>query len=184
MKKYVLKYGFIAGGMMSAFMLMTVPFMSQIGFDYGAIIGYSGMIVAFLMVYFGVRAYRDNVLNGSIRFWQAFKTGLLITAISSACYVATWQVVYFGGLAPNFMRDYTAHTLEKAKAAGTPQAEIDKQVQEMEEFQAMYQNPLVNAAITFIEPLPVGLLFTLLTAGLLSRKRRTAGAAGGLASQT
>ena len=33
----------------------------------------------------------------------------------------------------------------------------------------MYKNPLVNIALTFLEPLPVGLVFTLVTAGLLSR---------------
>jgi len=40
----------------------------------------------------------------------------------------------------------------------------------------MYQNPLVNIAFTFIEPLPVGLLITLVTAGVVSRKRRPEGA--------
>jgi hypothetical protein len=36
----------------------------------------------------------------------------------------------------------------------------------------MYKNPLVNIAFTFLEPLPVGLIFSLVTAGVLSRKRR------------
>ena len=43
----------------------------------------------------------------------------------------------------------------------------------MKKFAAMYQNPAVNAAITFIEPLPVGLVITLVSAGIL-RRRRTA----------
>ena len=47
----------------------------------------------------------------------------------------------------------------------------------MAEFKEMYKNPLVNIALTFLEPLPVGLVFTLVTAGVLSRKRRTEGAA-------
>jgi hypothetical protein len=34
----------------------------------------------------------------------------------------------------------------------------------------------VNIALTFLEPLPVGLLFTLVTAGVLSRKRRVSAA--------
>lgn len=44
----------------------------------------------------------------------------------------------------------------------------------MEKFREMNKNPLVNIAYTTIEPLPVGLLFTLVTAGVLSRKRRDA----------
>ena len=33
-------------------------------------------------------------------------------------------------------------------------------------------NPLVNVAFTLLEPLPVGLVFTLVSAGVLSRKRQ------------
>jgi hypothetical protein len=47
----------------------------------------------------------------------------------------------------------------------------------MNELKEMYRNPLVNIALTFLEPLPVGLLFTLVTAVALSRKRRVQGAA-------
>jgi hypothetical protein len=36
----------------------------------------------------------------------------------------------------------------------------------------LYQNPLVNMAYTFIEPLPVGLLMTLISAAILRRKAR------------
>ena len=43
----------------------------------------------------------------------------------------------------------------------------------------LYKNPLINIAITFLEPLPVGLLFTLVSAGVLSRKRRDQSAAAG-----
>ena len=52
-------------------------------------IGYTGMVLAFLMVYFGVRSYRDNVAGGQIGFGRAFVVGLAITFVASACYVAT-----------------------------------------------------------------------------------------------
>jgi hypothetical protein len=45
----------------------------------------------------------------------------------------------------------------------------------MAEFAELYKNPAINAAITFIEPLPVGLIIALVTAGVLSQ-RRNAGA--------
>jgi hypothetical protein len=41
----------------------------------------------------------------------------------------------------------------------------------------MYKNPLINVAMTFIEPFPVGLLVTLVSAAIL-RKRRTTPAGG------
>jgi hypothetical protein len=36
----------------------------------------------------------------------------------------------------------------------------------------MYKNPLYNAAFTFMEPLPVGLIVALVSAGVLSRRRK------------
>ena len=35
---------------------------------------------------------------------------------------------------------------------------------------AMLNNPLINAAMTFIEPFPVGLVVTLVSAGILRRR--------------
>ena len=170
MKKIVLTFGFIAGAMLSAMMLITLPFQDQIGFDKGAIIGYTTMVLAFLMVFFGVKSYRDNVAGGTVSFGRAFKVGILITFIASSCYVATWQLVYYK-LAPDFGDKYAAYAMEKAKKSGATEAQLAAQAKEMQEFTEMYKNPLFNIAITFIEPLPVGLLFTLVSAGTLSRRR-------------
>ncbi len=172
MRRIILTFGLIAGGILSAMMMLTIPFQDQIGFDRGAIIGYTTMIIAFLMVYFGVRSFRDNVAGGSVTFARAFVVGLGITAVASACYVATWQFVYHK-LAPDFMDKYATYAIEKSKASGASEAELATTRQEMDAFATMYKNPLVNVGLTLLEPLPVGLLFTLISAGVLSRKRRT-----------
>jgi hypothetical protein len=90
MRKIVLTYGLIAGAILSVMMLLTLPFLDRIGFDKGETIGYSTMVLAFLMVFFGVKSYRDNVAGGSVTFGRAFKAGLMITVVASLCYVATW----------------------------------------------------------------------------------------------
>lgn len=176
MKKIVLTFGLIAGSVLSAMMLLTLPFMDRIGFDKGMFIGYAGMVLAFLMVYFGVRSYRDNVASGSIGFGRAFLVGLAITAIASICYVATWQFIYYK-VTPDFTEKYTAYAVEKARKSGASEEKIAAQTREITEMMAIYKNPLANVAITFLEPLPVGLVFTLVTAGLLSRRRRGGSAA-------
>ena len=38
----------------------------------------------------------------------------------------------------------------------------------------MYENPVINAGMTLMEPLPLGLLVALVSAGFLSRRRRVA----------
>ena len=176
MRKIVLTFGLIAGAILSAMMLLTVPFQDQIGFDKGVIIGYTTMVLAFLMVYFGVKAYRDKVAGGSVTFGRAFKVGLLITAVATVCYVATWQVIYYK-LTPDFLDKYAAYAVEKARTSGATEEEIAAEAKKMAEFKEMYRNPLVNISLTFLEPLPVGIVFTLVTAGVLSRKRRTDGPA-------
>ena len=176
MRKIVLTFGLIAGAILSAMMLITLPFQDQIGFDKGAIIGYTTMVLAFLMVFFGVQSYRDSVAGGSVTFGRAFTVGLLITAVASVCYVTTWQVIYYR-LAPDFGEKYAAYAVAKAKESGASDAQIAAKAKEMTELKEMYKNPLVNIALTLLEPLPVGILFTLVTAGVLSRKRRVKGAA-------
>jgi hypothetical protein len=176
MKKIVLVYGFIAGAMLSAFMLLTLPFLEKIGSANGYIVGYTGMVLGFLMIYFGVRSYRDNVGGGKVSFGRAFAVGLLITLLSSACYVATWELVYYK-LMPDFSEKFAAQSIQKAKESGATGAELAAQTKKIEEFKEMYKNPLINIALTLIEPLPVGLLFTLVSAGVLSRKRKTEGVA-------
>jgi hypothetical protein len=67
--------------------------------------------------------------------------------------------------------------VDKAKKAGATEAQIAEKARQMAEFKEMYRNPLVNVSLTFLEPLPVGMLFALITAVAVSRKRRARGAA-------
>lgn len=177
MRKVVLTFGLIAGAILSAMMLISMLFHDQIGFGpAGYIVGYTSMVLAFLMVYFGVRSYRDNVAGGKVGFGRAFTIGLLISGVASICYVATWEVVYYKFM-PDFADKYAAYEVDKAKKAGATDAQIAAKAKEMADFKEEYQKPLVNIAYTFLEPLPVGLVFALVTAGVLSRKRRPGGAA-------
>jgi hypothetical protein len=178
MKKTVLTFGLISGAVISGLMLLMMPFHDAIGFETGGlIVGYTTMVLAFLLIYFGVRSYRDKVGGGTVRFGRAFAVGALIGLVSSLCYVATWEVVYFKFM-PDFMDKYGAHVVEKARASGENEAAIAKRKEEMAKFAEMYRNPAFNAAVTLAEPLPVALLVALIAAGVLSRRPRSAGAAG------
>ncbi|MGH7468901.1 MAG: DUF4199 domain-containing protein [Longimicrobiales bacterium] len=173
MKKTVWTFGLISGAILSVMMLLTMPFADMIGYDRGQVIGYTTMVLAFLLIFFGVRSYRDNVAGGAIRFGRALAIGSLITLVASLCYVATWEIIYFK-LAPDFAQKFQTMAEEKARASGDSPEEIQKKLDDAQKFAQLYKNPAFNAAITFIEPLPVGLVFALVSAGVLSRKRRSA----------
>jgi len=171
MKRIVLTFGLISGAIFVVMMFTTMQFMDRIGFDKGHLIGYSTMVVAFLFVFFGIRSYRENVGDGYITFGRAFQVGILITLISCACYALSWEIVYF-----NFLHDfgdkYAAYVIEKARAAGASAEELARQTEEMQKFKIMYDKPLYNAAFTLLEPLPVGVPMTLISAAILRKRRR------------
>lgn len=172
MKKTVVTFGLLSGAVSALMMFGTTMVADRIGFERGAIVGYTAMVISFLFVYFGVRSYRDNVSGGQLSFGRGIAVGLLITGISCICYVIAWEIVYFNFM-PDFMDKYAAYEVEKMRAAGATQAAIDAMAKQMAQFKIAYANPLYNSAITFLEPTPVGLLVTLISAAAL----RTKGAA-------
>src|SRR5258705_5430411 len=91
------------------------------------------MVLSFLLVFFGIRCYRENIGQGVITFGRAFSVGILITIISCLLYVVTWEIVYFK-LMPGFADKYVSHVIDKVKASGASQQEIDASVQEMKKF--------------------------------------------------
>jgi len=169
MKKVILTFGLISGALSSLMMISTVPFLEKLGGDKGAVIGYTAIVLSFLLVFFGIRSYRDNVGGGRITFGQGFAVGISITLISCAFYVATWEIIYFNFM-PDFMDKYGTHALEKLQAAGASAAVVQAKMAELEKLRVMYKKPLYNMAMTFIEPFPVGLVVTLISAGILRRK--------------
>jgi hypothetical protein len=171
MKKTVLTFGLISGAMSAAMMLATIPFADKIGWEKGEILGYTTIVLSALMVFFGVRSYRETVAGGRLTFGRGFAVGILITLISSACYVGTWEIIYYK-LMPGFAEKYAAHMVEQAKASGATQQKIDEIQQKAKQFKQMYDNPAINVALTFTEVFPIGLVVTLLSAGVLRKKAR------------
>jgi hypothetical protein len=169
MKKTVLTFGLIGGAVMATLMFATLPFVDKIGFDKGEIIGYTTMILAFMLVFFGIRSYRENVSGGPITFGRAFAVGILITLIACVCYVVAWEIIYFKFM-PDFADKYASYMIEKVRASGASQQVVDAQLQQMKSLKAMYDNPFINAAITFTEPFPIGLIVTLISAAILRKK--------------
>jgi uncharacterized protein DUF4199 len=174
MKKNIIVYGLIAGIVVSAPMLFSVNTMNDseegaINFENSMLIGYASMLIAFSLVFVGIRNYREKYNGGVISFGKAFKIGSMMVLIASSIYVAAWLVDYFFFI-PDFMEKYSAHTIAQAKAGGAGAAEIAKKAKEMSEFGRMYKNPFFNALITYTEILPIGLIVTLISALILNRK--------------
>ena len=174
MKKIVLVFGLISGALMTVFMFASMPFVDRIGMDRMVFVVYTWIVLAFMLVFFGVRSYRENVNGGAVTFGRAFMVGILITLISSICYLIAWQIFYYNFM-PDFFEKYAAHVIEKARASGAGPEAIQAQTQEMDQMKQLVKNPFLHAAFVFLEPFPVGLIITLISAAIL-RKKKTAAA--------
>ena len=171
MKTTVLTFGLISGLIVSVLMGGTLILADKIGLGHSMAVGYTMMVASFLLIYFGIRSYRDNTLAGQISFGRAFTCGILISLIATVCYVAMWEVLYFNFM-PHFMDSYFAAEIHKVQLSGLDPATTAAKVADIQHSQQLYQNPFVNMAYTFLEPLPVGLIITLISAALLRRKPR------------
>jgi hypothetical protein len=170
MKRTVITFGLLSGALAISLMILAMLFQNRIGFDYGFLIGYTVLILTCLLVFPGIRSYRENVGGGAISFGRAFAVGILISLIASVCYVVVWEIVYFNFM-PDFCDRYAAYMIEKVKASGAGPQVIEAQMQKMREMKAILNNPLKNAAFSFLEPFPIGLLVTLISAAILRKKR-------------
>ena len=175
MKKIVLTFGLLSGGIVAMLMnvMMVLCLNGRMDMQNSEVLGYTIMVLAFILVYFGIRSYRENVSNGTITFGRAFKVGILITLITCAVYVVVWEVVYFNFI-PDFVDRYAAMSLQKLRASGASDAEILKHQQDMVQFKKLYANFFINIGMTFMEIFPVGLLVTLISSAILRKPAATA----------
>ncbi len=172
MRKTVLTFGVISGLISAVTMLATVPFLHKLSGDKGLILGYTTIVLAGLLVFFGIRSYRDNVSDGQLTFARALAVGILISVLSNCFYVATWEVVSYKFM-PDFAEKYASQMVEHAKATGASQQKIDETARQAADFVRNYHNPLYKISMTFLEPFPVFLLITLISAAVLRKKTVT-----------
>src|SRR4030081_239510 len=123
MKKTVLTSGVIVSVLMGGSLLLA----DRIGSGHSMALGYTIMVASFLLIYFGIRSYRDNDLAGRISFGRAFTCGIPISLITTICYVAMWEVLYFNFMA-HFMDGYFAAQIHKVQSSGLDSAAIAAQV--------------------------------------------------------
>jgi hypothetical protein len=171
MKKIILVYGLIAGTIVGAMLMITMPLYENgvLKIDNGEWLGYTTMVVALSLVFFGVKSYRDHHLKGSITFVNGLKVGLLITLVASILYIASWEFTY-RTMKGDIIQLMSDKSHEKMKAKGASPEEMMEAKKKMDDFAVMYRNPIIRWAFTFIEIAPVGILISLISAGLLRKK--------------
>ena len=173
MKNVILKYGAISGLISAGLMLASTLIMLQFGdpaqhFESGAYIGYTCIFLAMAVIYAAIRYYRQSINGGRVSFVQGLLIGLGITVISCIFYSLMWLGVYYNFM-PNFMDEYINYQVSKMEAAGSSAESIQAMKTQMDGYKAMYSSPFNIFLITMIEPAPVGVLVSLISALFLKK---------------
>lgn len=170
MKKIIIRNGLIASIIVVVFLVLTTYFWkTDPNFKPNAVYGFSGMLIAFIFIFVGIKTYRDKESNGLISFGKAFKIGSFIALIASVFYVLTWLILYYNYI-PDFMDLYLQCIIDDAKAAGESASQIQKKVAEIDTMKEWYKNPVLIVLLTLMEILPIGIIVALIASLILKRK--------------
>jgi hypothetical protein len=137
---------------------------------YGMLIGYTTMLIALSAVFVGIKRHRDVERGGVIRFWPAFGIGVGISFVAGVFYVAAWEALQ-AMTHMDFANSYANAIIAGEKAKGASAEALAKLAADMEAFKLQYANPLFRLPMTFVEIFPVGVLVSLVSAGLLRNSR-------------
>ena len=176
MQRTILVWGLISGAISGGMMLVTVPFAKKLGFERAEIFGYTTLVLSALMIFFGVRSYRENVSAGTLTFGRGLLVGAGIAMVAAICYVTVWMIVYYRFF-PDFYDNFAAHMVDKAKSDGVSGEKLAAVAAQADQIRQIAGKPLFVVAMTFAETLPLGLVAALVSAGILRRKARSAGPA-------
>jgi hypothetical protein len=172
MKKIIFVCGII-GGLISIgwFIFSAQIFKLDLSMKEALFFGYASMVLAFSLIFVGIKNFRDNYNGGVISFGEGIKIALLITAVASTVYVGVWLIDYYF-FTPDYMEKYAASVLAGLKASHASQADTDKQMAQVADYAKTYNNPFLNALVTYREIVPVGIVMSLIAAVILKRKAK------------
>ena len=168
MKKIALIYGAIAGIIIIS--TMTIGYAVSEPGEIGAsqLVGFSIMFIAFSLIFFGIKRYRDRDLGGVIRFWPAFGLGCAIAAVAGLFYITGWEI-YLAATDHSFINIYTQSLIDAKAKAGMAGDDLNTFIAEMELMKTRYASPFYRVPMTFTEIFPVGMIVSLVSAAILRK---------------
>jgi hypothetical protein len=171
MFKKILSYGTVAGLIVGTELsVVTITMNGHVQGAWGYALGYATMLVALSAIFIAIKRHRDIDLGGVIKFWPAFGLGVGISIVAGILYVAAWEVAQ-SVTHMDFAGSYAKSMIQDQVAKGVNGEALAKFTAEMERFKTQYADPLYRLPMTFAEIFPVGLLVSLVSAGLLRNSR-------------
>jgi hypothetical protein len=159
--------GAVAGGVLS---VLTLSMSGRTMMHFGMLVGYLTMLIALSAIFVAVKRHRDLDLGGVIKFWPALALGLGASTVAGVVYVIAWDASCAIAHA-DFAGAYARSMIAEQQAKGVSGAALERFKAEMEQFKVQYADPLYRWPETFSEIFPVGVIVSLISAGLLRNSR-------------
>jgi hypothetical protein len=137
-------------------------------FKTGEVIGWTGILISVIFVYFGLKYYREHQNGGRLSFGEGMKLGLLIVLIPSLAF-GLFNLIYVKVIDPEFLNAYYNYEVAQIKASNTG-AELERKLSQMAEDKKMFEGPVIPFVAMFFSVFLVGLVVTIISTLLLRRR--------------
>jgi hypothetical protein len=171
--QFTMTYGAILGivSVMFSLILYMTGFMPY-NFKRMILVGLTSLIITIVFLVVGTKSYRDKILGGSISYWNAVITGLLIVAFSTI--IASFYTLIF-----NLYIDpeYTGKMIEASKNwwydylnnIGAPDYQIEQTMDRMDK-QLADATPLKTFFQSIYTSVIFGFVLSLITSAFIKKQ--------------
>ncbi len=168
MKNTIVRYGIRSAITIMILALAGWTLGKNLEYSIQEVIGYAGMIVSLMFVFFGIKYYRDTENKGTISFGKALWIGVLITFMAALAF-GVLDTMYVRYINPDFMNDYYTHYVTELRSTykGT---ELQDKLKELNEQKELFSNPLMSFFLMFATVMVLGCIISLISALILQRK--------------
>jgi len=168
-RKISLIFGLLSGVLSAGLLIATIPYVNSVNYRRGDVLGYTSIALSALLMFSGVRSYRENSSGGRLSFGRGLAVGLLIALISSACHVITFSGSLFQSVSELGRQVHGLHDSE-GEGFRRERSKDPANSRAGRRLKRLCDKPATNAAVAFAEALPVGAFAAVLSAAILRRR--------------
>ena len=169
--KTAIIYGLPPGVIVITFMLCSFALFGFHSDASSMAVGFLMMFLAFSLIFFGIRRFKNLNQGGFIKFSKALFLGLAMSLFAALAYVVIWEI-YRAVSNVDFIGQYTNHLIELETAKGISAEELSEFIANVKAKQAKYTaNAVYRMSVTFSEIFPIGFIVSLFSALVLHKPK-------------